>query len=308
MSRNMHRGRAPKSMGRTALSGPQDAARLLPYHAAGRRVLHPHPVRRPGDAKRFHGARAHRRWADLGRPATGPRRSRRSSPTQRCLAALYFASLICNALWQQCMAIITQGVARRSSADLMFDHMQDLPIRYFDTHQHGDVMSYYTNDIDTHAPDDRRRRCPSCFVTCSCSARAVFCIMLWYSLLADAAVVVVGVAIMVLLGKMLASRSAKHFVRTQQRRWRQSRASSEEMMNGQKVVKVFSHEDKIEAARSTSSTTSSRTPPARPTHTPTCSCPSSTNARQPAVRDRRRGAGVHPGARHAQPAHLGHGR
>ena len=64
------------------------------------------------------------------------------------LAALYLASLISSFTYNQLMVTITQGTLKKFR-DKMFDKMQDLPIKYFDTHNHGDVMSYYTNDIDT---------------------------------------------------------------------------------------------------------------------------------------------------------------
>ena len=61
---------------------------------------------------------------------------------------MYIISLIAGFCYTQLMAIITQGSLKKLR-EKMFDHMQDLPIRYFDTHNHGDIMSYYTNDIDT---------------------------------------------------------------------------------------------------------------------------------------------------------------
>ena len=128
------------------------------------------------------------------------------------LAVLYFASLICNAVWQQCMAIITQGSLKKFRC-LMFDHtMQDLPVRYFDTHQHGDVMSYYTNDIDAMR-QMIAQSLPQLFLT-TLMLCSVGCIMLWYSLPLTL-VVVGGAAVMALLAKTLAGRSAKNFLRTQ---------------------------------------------------------------------------------------------
>ena len=64
------------------------------------------------------------------------------------LVIMYIISLIAGVCYTQMMAIITQGTLAKLR-EKMFDHMQDLPIRYFDTHNHGDIMSYYTNDIDT---------------------------------------------------------------------------------------------------------------------------------------------------------------
>ena len=62
-------------------------------------------------------------------------------------ALLHPGHLLRDTFWTQAMAVITQGSLKKFRTE-MFDRMQDLPIRYFDTHQHGDVMSYYTNDID----------------------------------------------------------------------------------------------------------------------------------------------------------------
>src|SRR5699024_8266051 len=64
------------------------------------------------------------------------------------LVTMYVISLIAGVFYTQFMAVITQGTLAKLR-EKMFDHMQDLPIRYFDTHNHGDIMSFYTNDIDT---------------------------------------------------------------------------------------------------------------------------------------------------------------
>ncbi|WP_455139164.1 ABC transporter ATP-binding protein, partial [Thermophilibacter sp.] len=159
------------------------------------------------------------------------------------LAVLYFASLVCNAVWQQCMAILTQGALKKFRC-LMFDHMQDLPIRYFDTHQHGDVMSYYTNDIDAMRQMIAQSM-PQLFLTCLMLV-SVGCIMVFYSLPLTL-VVVGGTAIMALLAKALGSRSARNFLRTQ-RAVATVEGHVEEVMNGEKVVKVFCHERQTEAA------------------------------------------------------------
>ena len=109
------------------------------------------------------------------------------------------------------MAIITQGSLKKFRC-LMFDHMQDLPVRYFDTHQHCDVMSYYTNDIDAMR-QMIAQSLPQLFLT-TLMLCSVGCIMLWYSLPLTL-VVVGGAAVMALLAKTLAGRSAKNFLRTQ---------------------------------------------------------------------------------------------
>ena len=242
MSRNMHRGRAPKSMGRTALRVLKMLRGFYPIMLPAvacciliQCVVQAMPNVFMERALTVVG----QTWESGDWAAAQPQIFANAA----ILAALYFASLICNALWQQCMAIITQGSLKKFRC-LMFDHMQDLPIRYFDTHQHGDVMSYYTNDIDT-LRQMIAQSLPQLFLTMLmlCS---VGCIMLWYSLPLTL-VVVGGAAIMALLGKTLASRSAKNFLRTQ-RAVAAVEGLVEEVMNGEKVVKVFSHERQIERA------------------------------------------------------------
>ncbi len=159
------------------------------------------------------------------------------------LAVMYFLSLICNAVWQQLMAILTQGALKKFRC-LMFDHMQDLPIRYFDTHPHGDIMSYYTNDVDA-LRQMIAQSLPQLFLT-MLMLISVTCIMIYYSLPLTL-VVVGGAVIMALLAKTLAGRSAKNFLRTQ-RAVATVEGHVEEVMNGEKVVKVFCHERQTEAA------------------------------------------------------------
>ena len=159
------------------------------------------------------------------------------------LAVMYFLSLICNALWQQLMAILTQGALKKFRC-LMFDHMQDLPIRYFDTHPHGDIMSYYTNDVDA-LRQMIAQSLPQLFLT-TLMLISVSAIMIYYSLPLTL-VVVGGAAVMAFLAKTLAGRSAKNFLRTQ-RAVATVEGHVEEVMNGEKVVKVFCHERQTEAA------------------------------------------------------------
>ncbi len=158
------------------------------------------------------------------------------------LIALYTMSLIFITLHTQFMATITQGFLCKMRRK-MFDGMQDLPIRYFDTHKHGDIMSYYTNDIDT-----LRQLISQSLPNVLKSAVivvAVFFIMLCYSLWMTL-VILAGVAIMVLVSGKIAGGSAKYFMR-QQKSIARTEGYVQEMMNGQKVIKVFSHERKVEA-------------------------------------------------------------
>ena len=159
------------------------------------------------------------------------------------LAVMYLASLVCNAVWQQLMAILTQGALKKFRC-LMFDHMQDLPIRYFDTHPHGDVMSYYTNDVDA-LRQMIAQSLPQLFLT-TLMLVSVGAIMVYYSLPLTL-VVVGGAVVMALLAKTLAGRSARNFLRTQ-RAVATVEGHVEEVMNGEKVVKVFCHERQTEAA------------------------------------------------------------
>ncbi len=158
------------------------------------------------------------------------------------LGIFYVLSLIAGFAYSQLMAVITQG-ALKKMREKMFNGMQNLPIKYFDTHNHGDVMSYYTNDIDT-----LRQMISQSFPQLMISGVVVlttFSIMLYYSLWL-ALVVLAGVVLMTLVTKKVGGSSAKYFIRQQQSIAR-TEGFVEEMMNGQKVVKVFCHEREAEA-------------------------------------------------------------
>ena len=153
------------------------------------------------------------------------------------LISLYLLSVIAIAVYTQLMAYITQGFLcklRRS----MFDGMQDLPIKYFDTHKHGDIMSYYTNDIDTlrQLVSQAMPSLISSGAIVVCVLGIMLCYSVWMTLL-----VLAGVALMFLVSKKIGGGSAKYFVR-QQKSVGRAEGYIQEMMNGQKVVKVFSHE------------------------------------------------------------------
>ena len=109
------------------------------------------------------------------------------------LVVMYVISLIAGAFYTQMMAIITQGSLKKLRKK-MFSHMQDLPIKYFDTHNHGDIMSYYTNDVDT-LRQMISQSLPQMTIS-GVTLLAIFCIMMYYSIML-ALVVVVGVVCMV---------------------------------------------------------------------------------------------------------------
>ena len=157
------------------------------------------------------------------------------------LVALYLAGIAVNAFWNQAMAIVTQGSLKKFRV-AMFDHMQDLPVRYFDTHQHGDVMSYYTNDIDAMRMMISQSL-PQLLLT-SLIMISVMCIMFFYSV-PMAIVVIAGAVIMAWATKFLGGRSAKNFLR-QQRAVASLEGSVEEFMGGERVIKVFCHERQAE--------------------------------------------------------------
>lgn len=154
------------------------------------------------------------------------------------LAVMYIISLIAGTFYTQMMAIITQGSLKKLR-EKMFSHMQELPIKYFDTNGHGDIMSYYTNDVDT-----LRQLISQSLPQITISAITlfvVFCIMVYYSAIL-ALLIVVGVIGMSFAAKAITNRSSKFFLR-QQVTLAKAEAFMEEMMTGQKVIKVFCHEE-----------------------------------------------------------------
>jgi ATP-binding cassette subfamily B protein len=154
------------------------------------------------------------------------------------LVVLYAISLAAGVAYNQMMAVITQGTLKKLR-EKMFNGMQDLPIKYFDTHNHGDIMSYYTNDIDT-LRQMISQSFPQLMISCV-TVLSVFCIMIYYCVWL-LLVVLVGVAIMFFVTKKVGGNSAKYFIR-QQESIGKTEGFIEEMMNGQKVVKVFCHEE-----------------------------------------------------------------
>ena len=160
-------------------------------------------------------------------------------PKVLVLVAFYVLALIAVTLETQIAAVITQGFLSKMRKS-MFNGMQDLPIRFFDTNRHGDIMSYYTNDIDT-----LRQLIGQSFPTLIRAGTivvSVFFIMLWYSVWLTL-IVVAGVILMFLVSGKLGGGSARFFVKMQ-RSVAAEEGYVQEMMNGQKVVKVFNHEEK----------------------------------------------------------------
>ena len=158
-------------------------------------------------------------------------------PKVMLLICFYILSIVSITLYSQLMAYITQGFLYKMRAK-MFNGMQDLPIGYFDTHKHGDIMSHYTNDIDT-LRQLVSQSLPT-LVQCSVIIVSVLAIMLWYSVWLTL-IVAAGVVLMTFLSKKIGGGSAKYFI-AMQRAIGNQEGYVQETMNGQKVVKVFCHE------------------------------------------------------------------
>ena len=155
------------------------------------------------------------------------------------LASLYVLSLIAMLFQTQLSAILTQGFLNKMRKAL-FNKMQDLPIKYFDTHKHGDIMSHYTNDVDT-LRELISQSIPAVLRSGSIVI-VVFCIMIWFSLPLTL-LIILGVVLMMFVSTRLGGGSARYFV-AQQKSVAATEGYVQEMMAGQKVVKVFNHEAK----------------------------------------------------------------
>jgi ATP-binding cassette subfamily B multidrug efflux pump len=155
------------------------------------------------------------------------------------MACIYVTGMVCGFLYNRLMVVVAQGVLKNVRDD-MFAHMQTLPIRYFDTHSHGEIMSHYTNDTDT-LRQMIAQALPQVFSS-MISIVAVFVAMLSQSLWLTLTVVLFTVLIMWVTGRV-SGKSGKFFVK-QQQALASVNGYIEEMMNGQKVVKVFCHEGK----------------------------------------------------------------
>ena len=154
------------------------------------------------------------------------------------MALVYGLGTLAAFTYSRTMASVGQRTLNRLRKD-MFAKMEKLPISYFDTHKHGDIMSYYTNDIDA-----LRQMISQSFPQLLMSGvvvLTVFFIMLYYSIWLTLAVLV-GVVAMVLITEKVGGGSARHFFR-QQAAIGKEEGFVEEMMNGQKVIKVFCHEE-----------------------------------------------------------------
>ena len=154
------------------------------------------------------------------------------------MIGFYALGVITTFIYSQLMAVVTQGFLDKMRQN-MFGSMQSLPIKYFDTHTHGDIMSYYTNDIDT-LRQLISQSIPQ-LLTSFLTIAALLCYMLFLSVWMTL-VVLLGVFAMTMVTKKIGGNSARYFVK-QQKAIGVVEGYIEEMMNGQKVVQVFCHEE-----------------------------------------------------------------
>ena len=154
------------------------------------------------------------------------------------MIGFYALGVITTFIYSQLMAVVTQGFLNKMRQN-MFGSMQSLPIKYFDTHTHGDIMSYYTNDIDT-LRQLISQSIPQ-LLTSFLTIVALLCYMLFLSVWMTL-VVLLGVFAMTMVTKKIGGNSARYFVK-QQKAIGVVEGYIEEMMNGQKVVQVFCHEE-----------------------------------------------------------------
>lgn len=154
------------------------------------------------------------------------------------LVSFYILSLISGFAYSQLMAIITQGSLKKMR-EKMFDNMQRLPIKYFDQNNHGDIMSRYTNDIDA-LRQMISQSLPQLLIAVV-TVTTIFFIMLYYCLWLTL-VILVCVTVMLFITKHIGGHSSRYFIR-QQRSLGKEEGYIEEIMHGQKVVKVFNHEE-----------------------------------------------------------------
>ena len=159
-------------------------------------------------------------------------------PKVMILVVMYVISLIAIIAYTQLMAVITQGYLDKMRCR-MFEKMQNLPISYFDTNKHGDIMSRYTNDID--ALRQLVSQAVPTFIRCGVIIISVLSIMIYYSVCLTI-VVVLGVFVMLTVSGKFGGGSAKYLMR-QQMSLGKAEGYIQEMMNGQKVVKVFNREE-----------------------------------------------------------------
>ncbi len=154
------------------------------------------------------------------------------------MGCIYVLGVVAAFIYTRIMAVVTQGMLKHFRTD-MFDHMETLPIRYFDTHAHGDIMSTYTNDTDA-LRQMIGQSLPQMFHAILAMI-SIIALMLYYSLWLTLVVVVFAVAMLLITEKF--GGASSHYMVAQQQSLADEEGFIEEIMDGQKVVKVFCHEE-----------------------------------------------------------------
>ena len=154
------------------------------------------------------------------------------------VAVFYGIGALSTFAYNRIMVYVTQGTLR-NLRNQMFEHMEKLPIRYFDTHNHGDIMSIYTNDTDT-----LRQMISQSVPQVIVSATTIVCVLVSMIVMSIPMTIisVLMVCVMLLVSKHVTNRSGRYFF-AQQTNLGKVNGFIEEMMEGQKVVKVFTHEE-----------------------------------------------------------------
>ncbi len=155
------------------------------------------------------------------------------------MATFYLIGVVTIFIYTRVMVSISQGTLKKIR-DEMFSKMQRLPIKYFDTHTHGDIMSHYTNDTDTL--EQMIAQSMPQLISSVITVIGVFIAMIVTNVYLTV-VVIISLIFMLTISKKIAGRSGKYFMR-QQKQIGKVNGYIEEMINGQKVVKVFCHEEK----------------------------------------------------------------
>ena len=155
------------------------------------------------------------------------------------MGSIFVAGIISTYVYNRTMVTVAQGTQKKIR-DELFEKMERLPIRYFDTHTHGEIMSYYTNDID--ALEQMISQSIPQVITTFFTVAAILVGMIYLSPILTLCVIILTV-LLLWISKLITSKSAKYFVKRQEALGKVN-GYVEEMITGQKVIKVFTHEEK----------------------------------------------------------------
>lgn len=160
-------------------------------------------------------------------------------PVLCIFAGVYFLGVIASLIYSKLMVVITQGSLKYIRDDL-FKHMESLPVSFFDWNTHGNIMSYYTNDVE--AMRQMISQSVPQLINSIITVIGVFCLMVYFSWVLTLIVIVILVAMIIII-KTIGVRSTRYFIE-KQRTLGSTNGYIEELIEGQKVVKVFCHEEK----------------------------------------------------------------